>query len=158
MKKSKKGRAAKNKKLAKQRNIDQENRQNELRSVNFFNFSMQGEGPKKHDCQDSFTIIDNNPSIFHFFAVFDGHGSSGKEASNAACDNFQQYFEKKLDKVKKLTDSRKRDNFLRKSFKFTEKKLKISGIDYSNSGTCCIGIFLQKNLCTITNLGDSRAV
>merc|ERR1712048_1517445 len=123
MKKSKKGRAIKNKKLAKQRNIDQENRQNELRSVNFFNFSMQGEGPKKHDCQDSFTIIDNNPSIFHFFAVFDGHGSSGKEASNAACDNFQQYFEKKLDKVKTLESDKEIDGFLKTAFVQTEKKL-----------------------------------
>merc|ERR1712196_80739 len=41
---------------------------------------------------------------------------------------------------------------------FTEKKLKGSGIDYSNSGTCCIGIFMQKNHCSIPNLGDSRAV
>ena len=96
--------------------------------VNFCNFSMQGEGPKKHDCQDAFTIIDNNPSIFHFFAVFDGHGSSGKEASNAACDNFQQYFEKKLENIKKLNDDKKRDKFLKGSFKFTENKLKICPI------------------------------
>jgi integrin-linked kinase-associated serine/threonine phosphatase 2C len=158
MKKQKRGRGKNAKAQAKQRNLDQESRQNELRNLMFHNFSMQGEGPKKVDCQDSFTIIDNNPHIFHFFAVFDGHGSSGKEASNAACDNFQQFFEKRLDEIKRLKEDKKRDIFLKKTFKFCETKLKVSGIDYSNSGSCCIAIFLQGNSCTIANLGDSRAV
>jgi integrin-linked kinase-associated serine/threonine phosphatase 2C len=158
MKKQKRGRGKNAKAQAKQRNLDQESRQNELRNLMFHNFSMQGEGPKKVDCQDSFTIIDNNPHIFHFFAVFDGHGSSGKEASNAACDNFQQFFEKRLEEIKRLKEDKKRDIFLKKTFKFCETKLKVSGIDYSNSGSCCIAIFLQGNGCTIANLGDSRAV
>merc|ERR1711935_518644 len=158
MKKQKKNRGKNAKAAAKQRNLDQESRQNELRSVGFTNFSMQGEGPKKHDCQDSFTIIDNNPHIFHFFAVFDGHGSSGKEASNAACDNFQQYFENNIEKIKHLENECETDSFIRSAFKLTEKKLKFSGIDYSTSGTCCISIYIQKNKCYISNLGDSRAV
>jgi len=36
--------------------------------------------------------------------------------------------------------------------------LKNSGIDYSNSGTCAITVFLMKNKCYICNLGDSRAI
>lgn len=150
-----KKRNAKNKKMEQKLN---EQDQNELRQVQFYNSFMQGEGPKKHECQDSFTIIDTQSEIFYFFAVFDGHGSSGKEASNAACDNFQQYLEKNLDKMKKLQTDKDRDNFLRNAFKSSERKLKTSGIDYSNSGTCCISVFLQKNGCSIANLGDSRAV
>ena len=157
-KNSKNKRAAKNKKQVKQRNLELEKVQNELRFVNFHNYSMQGEGPKKHDCQDALVIIDNNPEIFYFFAVFDGHGSSGKEASNAASDNFQQFFEKKLENIKKLGEDKKKSSFLKETFKYAEKKLKCSGIDYSNSGSCCISIFLQKNRLTVANLGDSRAV
>ena len=47
---------------------------------------------------------------------------------------------------------------MKKIFKNAEKKLKNSGIDYSNSGTCAISIFVQGNRCFICNLGDSRAV
>jgi len=34
--------------------------------------------------------------------VFDGHGNSGKEASNAASENFHKYFEKNISKITKL--------------------------------------------------------
>jgi len=47
---------------------------------------------------------------------------------------------------------------LKKVFKNAEKKLKESGIDYSNSGTCAIAILIHKNRAYICNLGDSRAV
>lgn len=43
-------------------------------------------------------------------------------------------------------------------FKNAEKKLKSSGIDYSNSGTCAISVFVHKSRAYISNLGDSRAV
>lgn len=47
---------------------------------------------------------------------------------------------------------------MRSAFKNAESKLKSSGIDYSNSGTCAISVFIFKNICYIANLGDSRAV
>jgi serine/threonine protein phosphatase PrpC len=47
---------------------------------------------------------------------------------------------------------------LRSAFKNAESKLKSSGIDYSNSGTCAISVFIFKNICYVANLGDSRAV
>ena len=34
-------------------------------------------------------------------------------------------------------------NLLKNAFKTTEKKLKGSGIDYSNSGTCAISILIK---------------
>lgn len=47
---------------------------------------------------------------------------------------------------------------MKKVFKNAEKKLKESGIDYSNSGTCAISILIHKSRAYISNLGDSRAV
>ena len=49
-------------------------------------------------------------------------------------------------------------NFLKSTFKTTEQRLKASGIDYSNSGTCCISVMVIKNVVYVANLGDSRAV
>ena len=95
---------------------------NQLRHIAFYNSFAQGEGPKKTDNQDSFTIIDNNPDIFYFFGVFDGHGSSGKEASNAACDSFQQYLDRNFEKIKKLSTQQQRDNFLIDLYSNSEKK------------------------------------
>jgi len=45
---------------------------------------------------------------------------------------------------------------LKAAFRTAESKLKSSGIDYSNSGTCAIAMFISKNMCYISNLGDSR--
>lgn len=75
---------------------DQELGLHELRCVQFFSFNAKGDASRKNDCQDSFTIMDNNPDAYIFVGVFDGHGIFGKEASNATCDNFQQYIEKNL--------------------------------------------------------------
>ena len=36
---------------------------------------------------------------YHFFAVFDGHGSSGKEASNTASDLMTGYLDRHKEKV-----------------------------------------------------------
>ena len=51
-----------------------------------------------------------------------------------------------------------REEFLRKTIKLAEEKLKLSGIDYGNSGTCVLCILLYRNMAYICNLGDSRAV
>lgn len=95
---------------------------------------------------------------FYYFAVYDGHGTSGKEASQAANDYINAYLESKMSKIKKMNSHYKITNLLQNAFKTTEKKLKGSGIDYSNSGTCAISIFIKSSSCYIANLGDSRAV
>ena len=72
----------------------------------------------------------------------------------------QSEFEKSAQKgeLKKLETDKDRENFLKKIFKNAEKKLKSSGIDYSNSGTCAISVYIQSSKVYIANLGDSRAV
>jgi serine/threonine protein phosphatase PrpC len=131
---------------------------NPLAEVKIYGYSKIGYGPKKTECQDSYCIMEKFTDDCHFLAVYDGHGSSGKEASQAANDYIQTYLEKNAKKIKTLITEKTRESFLRHGFKTAESKLKSSGIDYSNSGTCCISVFLQKNNCYIANLGDSRAV
>eukprot|EP01017_Pseudomicrothorax_dubius_P028720 TRINITY_DN3431_c0_g1_i1.p1 TRINITY_DN3431_c0_g1~~TRINITY_DN3431_c0_g1_i1.p1 ORF type:complete len:212 (-),score=48.15 TRINITY_DN3431_c0_g1_i1:848-1483(-) len=133
---------------------------NPLRDVKIVPFSMMGYGPKKTECQDSPCVMEKfGPNLeCNFFAVYDGHGSSGKEASQAANDYIQTYIEKNTKKLATLVTDRQRETFIRSAFKTAESKLKSSGIDYSNSGTCAISVFIQKNMCYIANLGDSRAV
>jgi integrin-linked kinase-associated serine/threonine phosphatase 2C len=156
------GGGAKTKKKKDSKKNDREQRkidENKLNEIIPYHFSMRGQGTKKIDCQDAVAIVDTYPQDFFFLAVLDGHGSSGREASTAASDNFQHYFiEKHLNKIRKLITNRDRETFLQSAFKNTEKKLRKSGIDYSNSGTCCVSVFFQGNNCTIANLGDSRAV
>ncbi len=54
---------------------------NPLKDVKIVGYSKIGYGPKKTECQDSYCITDKLAEDCYFFAVYDGHGSSGKEAS-----------------------------------------------------------------------------
>jgi integrin-linked kinase-associated serine/threonine phosphatase 2C len=47
---------------------------------------------------------------------------------------------------------------MKDAFKQAETRLKTSGIDYSNSGTCAVSVFIIKNMLYSCNLGDSRGV
>jgi len=131
---------------------------NPVKEIKMHGFFKMGYGPKKTECQDSFCAMDRFADHCFFLAVYDGHGSSGREASQAANDYIQTYLEKNTKKIKTFTNDRQREYFLKQGFKTAESKLKNSGIDYTNSGTCCISVFIQKNKCYIANLGDSRAV
>lgn len=150
-----------------------------LREIRFGSHSIQGEGPKKNECQDTLTIITSGTNsnlpptskvsaltdnmnqgegLYYSWGVLDGHGSSGKEASNSAADHLQKFFEKNRNQILKLETFKDRERFLNKAFSETEKQLKNSGIDYSTSGTCCAFLFVKDNILTVANLGDSRAV
>jgi len=154
MKKYKKG---KKKKKVEEKKIDLSGF-NPIKEVKTGGFSRMGYGPKKTECQDSYCIMEKFAEDCHFFAVYDGHGSSGKEASQAANDYIQTYLEKNAKKIKTLVSDKQRESLLKQAFKTAESKLKGSGIDYSNSGTCAITIFMIKNKIYVSNLGDSRAV
>lgn len=54
---------------------------NPLKDVKMFGAFKMGYGPKKTECQDSHCIMEKFADECYFFAVYDGHGSSGKEAS-----------------------------------------------------------------------------
>lgn len=119
-----------------------------------------GSGPKKQECQDTCCMLQNLGNDTYFFAVYDGHGSSGREASQTANDYISSELQKSSHKgeLGRLDGEKDVEEYLSKVFKNAEKKLKSSGIDYSSSGTCAISVFIQGNRCFIANLGDSRAV
>jgi integrin-linked kinase-associated serine/threonine phosphatase 2C len=48
-------------------------------------------------------MMDKFTEDCYFFAVYDGHGSSGKEASQAANDYIQTYLEKNSKKIVTFT-------------------------------------------------------
>jgi len=131
---------------------------NPLKEVKMFGYFKMGSGPKKTECQDSLCMMDRFSDDCFFFAVYDGHGASGKEASHAANDHIQNYFEKNIKKIKQLNSDMKKEEFFAQAFYTAEEKLKASGIDYSNSGTCCISVFIQRNKAFVANIGDSRCV
>lgn len=56
--------------------------------------SLMGSGPKKQECQDTCCILENISEGCCFFAVYDGHGSSGREASQTANDYISSEIEK----------------------------------------------------------------
>jgi integrin-linked kinase-associated serine/threonine phosphatase 2C len=57
-----------------------------LKSVTMRVSSLMGSGPKKQECQDTCCMLENLGNDTYFFAVYDGHGSSGREASQTAND------------------------------------------------------------------------
>lgn len=71
-------------------------------------FSKMGYGGKKTECQDSFCIMEKFADDCFFFAVYDGHGASGKEASQAANDYIQTTLEQNVKKIKNLTTDKER--------------------------------------------------
>ena len=131
---------------------------NPLKEVKMYGHFKMGAGPKKTECQDSLCMMDRFADDCFFFAVYDGHGASGKEASHAANDSIQNYYEKNIKKIKSITSDYKKEEFIAYAFENAEEKLQASGIDYSNSGTCCISVFIQRNKAWVANVGDSRCV
>ena len=80
---------------------------------------------------------------FYFLAIYDGHGTSGKDASLSCSDYVEQYLVTRSKQISKMNSHKKINKLLRNSFKDTEKKMKGSGIDYNASGTCCISVFVK---------------
>jgi hypothetical protein len=56
-------------------------RVNVIKSFKIYGNSWIGFGLKKTECQDSYSVIEKLADGITFAAVYDGHGSSGKEAS-----------------------------------------------------------------------------
>lgn len=140
------------------RNRSTKNVNLKIKEINYDYYLMMGEGLKKHDLQDSIGINETYPNSFYFFAVYDGHGNNGKEASNTASDHMQTYLEKKKGVIKLFKTDDERYRFINKMFASTEKRLKTCGVDLRMSGTTCASVFLQDKTLYIANVGDSRVV
>lgn len=65
-----------------------------LKNVKMYVSSLMGSGPKKQECQDTCCVLEKLENSSYFFAVYDGHGSSGREASQTANDYISSELEK----------------------------------------------------------------
>lgn len=117
-----------------------------------------GYGKKKTECQDTFTIMEDFYSGMTYFAVYDGHGTYGRAASDLANKGIRSYLEENKVSLDKIKDDDDMSAFLKKMCNTTQSKFKESTGDYQLSGTCAICILIKENKVYIANLGDSRAV
>lgn len=78
-----------------------------------------GSGPKKQECQDTCCMLENLGSDCYFLAVYDGHGSSGREASQTANDYISSELEKSSHKgeLAKLESEKEVEDYLAKVFR-----------------------------------------
>lgn len=70
-----KGKSDKKKKKGKK---DKNMTQQVIKNVSMQFYSLMGAGPKKQECQDTCCMLENLGNKSYFFAVYDGHGSSGR--------------------------------------------------------------------------------
>lgn len=93
-----------------------------------------------------------------YFAVYDGHGIKGREASNLAKDEIHKALIRDKETLRKLSERKEAEKYFQKLFTSVQSKFKKKKGEFEASGTCVIGILIVGNHCFIINLGDSRAV
>lgn len=129
-----------------------------IRNLEVYGYSKPGYGIGKKECQDSYITMPNLTSNMHFLAVYDGHGPRGKQVSEYVNQRIAKSLKDNATEIERLSDKNHIATVFKRSFGLTEQKLNNSGINIANSGTCCIDLLIYKDLCFISNLGDSRAV
>ncbi|KRX03426.1 Protein phosphatase 2C (PP2C)-like domain [Pseudocohnilembus persalinus] len=117
-----------------------------------------GFGPRKTECQDTISVIEDEELKLHVFAVFDGHGESGQSVSMEVNSFFTNFFRQEKRRLEWLNSYYLLKDFFNEAFLDASRRLKKSLISYDDSGTCAIVVFLYRNCCYIGNLGDSKAV
>lgn len=109
--------------------------------------------------QDSWDLIDKDLGDgVKYFAVYDGHGTRGKLASNFAKDEIRKSLLSSKSDIEKIKDRKDADKLFKNIFGNIQKKYKKNADNYDLSGTCVIATLIIENNCYIINLGDSRAV
>ncbi len=129
-----------------------------LEDIQLYAYSKMGFGRRKTHSQDSFCIMKSFTKDCHFFAIYDGHGHSGLEASLKANDYIEKHLKANAQKIQRIQTDKQFKSLLKKTFTKTEETFKAAPFDYTSSGTCCIAVLIQKNKCYVANLGDSKAV
>ena len=107
--------------------------------------------------QDTYDIIEDLSPNVKYFAVYDGHGAKGREAS----DGLKKEIRKKLvadkKKIAKFKELQKVESYFKDLFKSIQKKLSNTN-DFELSGTCAICVLIVDNKMFSINVGDSRCV
>jgi len=108
--------------------------------------------------QDSHDIITKElGENMKYFAIYDGHGIKGREASMMLKYEIRKRLINDRKKIAKFFRKEQVEKYFRDAFKNIQKKFEKSN-DYELSGSCAICVLIiQYKLYTI-NLGDSRCV
>lgn len=130
----------------------------ENQALEIFGYTLEGSGPGKHECQDTYCILHQVTPHTSFFGVYDGHGLKGKEVSVFVNNRLARTIKGEANNLDRMIAANTIQHFLKKAYTTTDDKLKHSKTDTYQSGTCCITALVSKDRCYIANLGDSRAV
>ncbi len=123
-----------------------------------FAFSEMGHGKKKTECQDTSCIMENFYKDMTFLAVYDGHGTHGRLASELANSYIQKYLMDNKEYLYSLDGEDDMTTFFKKMCNGCQEEFVSSKTDYQLSGTCAVGVLLKEGTAYTANLGDSRAV
>lgn len=125
-------------------------------------YSFSKDGLKKDTelvGQDSIDIIEKELGEgLKYFAVYDGHGSKGKMASNLVKEEIRKLLIKDKEELVKFADRKSAEAFFKSIYNTVQKKFQKNIDLYELSGSCSISVLINENNCYVINLGDSRAV
>jgi integrin-linked kinase-associated serine/threonine phosphatase 2C len=93
-----------------------------------------------------------------YFAVYDGHGAKGKEASLLIRYEIRRKLVKDKAKIAKFQRKDQVEKYFREMFKYIQKKFDGRSNDYELSGSCAVCVLIIEYKLYCINLGDSRAV
>ena len=138
------------------------------KTAKIFLYSQKGYGKSKEECQDTYCIMNKFQFDITYVAIYDGHGVTGRMASRLANMLIQQMLIKNASKIKKYKEDCSLGNimieihtfqrFFSQEFVKMQEVYHTGSVDFSQSGTCVIGILIIDDLILSINLGDSRAV
>ena len=127
---------------------------------NIFSYAMLGK--KKEIDQVGQDVYDEIfPDLgknIKFIAVYDGHGTKGKEAAVLAKDEIRKTLIADSDLLSKLKERKECEKYFKKVFLNVQSKYKKNSSDFDLSGTCAVCVLLLDQKSYFINLGDSRAV
>jgi len=129
-----------------------------IRDFHIYSSSKMGAGPGKTECQDTYAVHTKLTPSIYFFAVYDGHGTRGKDISVFVNEHFSNCMRKNIHKIERLAAKEAMTLFFTNTFKAIDNKLQDSRINSASSGTCCNMVLIHREKCYIANVGDSRAV
>lgn len=114
---------------------------------------------KEHVGQDTIDVIASElgPSV-KYFAVYDGHGVKGGEASQFAKEEVKQSLINDKKTLGKFKERKQVEKYFKNLFNTIQGRFKKRASEYESSGTCAICVLLVEHHCFVINLGDSRAV
>ena len=107
--------------------------------------------------QDVFDIItDLSPNV-KYFAVYDGHGTKGRQAAEGLKKEIRKKLYSDKKKISFFKDINKVESYFKNLYKSIQKKMANTN-EFDLSGTCSISVLLVDSKMYSINLGDSRCV